>query len=133
VSKYWLTPPELHAQLDLEFGFSKYNFDPCPYPFAGYNGADPNFAWAPVTYCNPPFRKKDALYGAGPAAFIRKALAERQNGRTTLLVLNTSAYLNELINAKVEMRALGRVRWRECTTGEPMPSPACTSLFIFRP
>jgi hypothetical protein len=29
MSKYWITPPDLYADLDAEFNF---DFDPCPYP-----------------------------------------------------------------------------------------------------
>jgi len=33
---YWLTPPDLYAELDAEFHF---DFDPCPYPLPdGFDG-----------------------------------------------------------------------------------------------
>lgn len=48
---YWLTPPELYAELDAEFAFT---FDPCPYPLpAGFDGL--TCEWGSSNYVNPPF------------------------------------------------------------------------------
>ena len=35
--RYWLTPPELYAALNVEYG--PFDFDPCPHPVPdGFNG-----------------------------------------------------------------------------------------------
>ena len=48
---YWLTPPELMAQLQSEFNF---DFDPCPYPKPdGFDGL--RCEWGHRNYVNPPF------------------------------------------------------------------------------
>ena len=47
---YWLTPPELYAELDAEFNF---DFDPCPYPLPeGFDGL--TCEWGESSYCNHP-------------------------------------------------------------------------------
>jgi hypothetical protein len=48
---YWITPPDLMARLQAEFGFT---FDACPHPVPqGFDGlVDP---WGASTYVNPPF------------------------------------------------------------------------------
>jgi hypothetical protein len=49
---YWLTPPELYAQLDAEFHF---DFDPCPYPLPpGFDGL--TCEWGRSNYVNPSLR-----------------------------------------------------------------------------
>jgi len=48
---YWLTPPELYAELNAEFHF---DFDPCPYPLPeGFDGLERE--WGKSNYVNPPF------------------------------------------------------------------------------
>jgi hypothetical protein len=48
---YWLTPPNLYAELDAEFHF---DFDPCPYPVPeGFDGL--TCEWGKRNYVNPPF------------------------------------------------------------------------------
>ena len=48
---YWLTPPELMAQLQEEFNF---DFDPCPYPKPDdFDGL--RCEWGQRNYVNPPF------------------------------------------------------------------------------
>jgi hypothetical protein len=126
--RFWLTPPDLFAKLDSEFHF---DFDPCPYPRPDYfNGIE--VPWGSSNYCNPPFRKSDGAFGAGPTAFIRKAIQEQQEGKTSVIVLNTMSYINLLIEAGAEFRSLGRLRLLDCETGEPWKSPANTSLFVLR-
>ncbi len=48
---YWLTPPQLYAELDAEFSF---DFDPCPHPVPpGFDGL--TCEWGKSNYVNPPF------------------------------------------------------------------------------
>ena len=70
---YWLTPPEVMAELQEEFQF---NFDPCPFPKPeNFDGL--TCEWGTSSYVNPPFgsimhegKKK------GATAWVRKAIAE---------------------------------------------------------
>lgn len=126
-SQFWLTPPELYAALDAEFAF---DFDPCPYPPPEFNGIA--IPWGMSNYVNPPFRRADGLYGAGPTAFIRKAIEEQKQGKTSVVVINTMGFINLLVEAGAELRSLGRVRWLDARTGQPWKSPANTTAFILR-
>lgn len=125
--EYWITPPELYKKLDKEFHF---DFDPCPYPFDGIDGTE--IEWGNSVYLNPPFRKKDGKFDKGPTAFIRKAIEENEKGKTVVVIINTNAFINMLIEAGAEMRSLGRVKWLDGKTGKPWKSPSNTTLFILR-
>lgn len=128
--RYWRTPPEMYAKLDAEFGF---DFDPCPCPVpAGFDGlAQP---WGQMSYVNPPFRPHDGLDGkTGPTAFVHKALAEHTQGRGSVLVLPVQSYVMHLAAAGAEIRSMGRVKWHEVDTGEPMKGPSPICAFILRP
>ncbi len=125
--EYWITPPELYEQLNDEFHF---DFDPCPYPYNGIDGTE--LDWGKSTYLNPPFRKSDGQNGKGPTAFIRKAIEENKKGKDVVVVINTNAFINMLIEAGAEMRSLGRVKWLDGKTREPWKSPSCTTCFILR-
>src|SRR6185312_2397181 len=80
---YWLTPPDLFAQLMEEFRF---DFDPCPYPKPeNFDGLTAE--WGQSNYVNPPFgsimhdgKKK------GPTAWARKAIEQNQQGKRVVLV-----------------------------------------------
>jgi hypothetical protein len=109
---YWLTPPELYAQLDAEFHF---DFDPCPYPLpAGFDGL--TCEWGHSNYVNPPFgsimhegKKK------GPTAWVRKAIAEQQKGKRVVLVYPVDKWVLMILGAiGTKVRNLGDVRW--CAT-----------------
>ena len=108
---YWLTPPELMAALQAEFGF---DFDACPCPIPpGFDGlTDP---WGQSTYVNPPFgsiihqgKKK------GPTAWARKAIAEAQQGKRVVMVYPIDKWVLMLLAAGAQVRNLGDVRW--CAT-----------------
>jgi hypothetical protein len=126
--KYWLTPPAMYQALDNEFHF---DFDPCPYPRPEhFNGITIN--WGSMNYVNPPFRKSDGAYGAGPTAFVRKAILEREQGRSSVIVIPTMSYVNMLLDAGAELRSMGRVRWLDAESGEAWKSPSCITCFILR-
>ena len=119
---YWLTPPDLYTLLDKEF---KFDFDPCPYPKT-LNSLD--LEWGKMNYVNPPFHK---MNGFGPTAFVRKALEEQKKGRSSFLTLPTQSYVNLLLEAGAELRSLGRVKWLEVDTKEPMKAPSpITGFFL---
>lgn len=128
---YWLTPPELYAQLNAEFNF---DFDPCPHPLpAGFDGL--TCEWGSVNYVNPPFgsiihngRKK------GPTAWVRKAIEEWKTGKTIVFVYPVQKWLLMLLEAAgSEVRNLGDVRW--CSTEDGTPGPGIgqhIACFILR-
>lgn len=109
---YWLTPPDLYAALDAEFGF---DFDPCPFPLPeGFDGLTCD--WGRSNYVNPPFgsiihegRKK------GPTAWVRKAIAEAAKGKTVVLVYPVDKWvlmlMREILGDHAQVRNLGDVRW----------------------
>jgi len=126
--KYWLTPPELYQELNEEFNF---DFDPCPYPLPeGFNCLD--VPWGNMNYVNPPFRKDDWKYGAGPTALIRKAILEQEKGNTSIIILNTTSHIRLLAEASKEVRSMNRVRWLDIHTKEPWKSPSNTILFVLK-
>lgn len=120
--RYWLTPPELYSKLDSEFHF---NFDPCKYPKT-WNGLE--IEWGSMNYVNPPFRSKDG----SPTAFVRKAIEQSLKGKSSFLTLPAQSYVNLLLEAGAELRSLGRVKWLEVETKEPMKSPSPITGFYLR-
>lgn len=105
---YWLTPPALWEQLNLEFRF---DFDPCPYPLPeGFDGL--TCEWGKSNYVNPPFgsvihkgQKK------GPTAWAKKALVERNKGKRVVIVYPIDKWILMLLEAGAKVRNLGDVRW----------------------
>jgi hypothetical protein len=113
---YWITPPELYEQLNLEFSF---DFDPCPHPKPEeFDGLTCD--WGKSNYVNPPFgsivhqgRKK------GPTAWARKAIAEHEHGKTVVLVYPIDKWVLMLLKAGAKVRNLGDVRWLATEDGKP--------------
>ncbi len=127
MNNYWLTPPDVYGPLNDEFQF---DFDPCPYPKPeNFNSLE--IPWGSMNYVNPPFRKKDGG-GFGPTAFVRKAIAEKEAGRSSVILIPTQSYVNLLLEAGAELRSAGRVRWLDTETGEPCKSPSPITCFILR-
>lgn len=126
--RYWLTPQEIYQALDAEFHF---DYDPCPFPRPeDFNGIA--VPWGNSNYVNPPFRKIDGAFGAGPTAFVRKAIEEQALGRTSVIVIPTQSYVNMLLEAGAECRSMGRIKWLEATERNPMPGPSSITCFVLR-
>ena len=129
MKRYWLTPPDLYAKLAEEYG--PFDFDPCPFPTPeGFNGLE--IPWGRMSYVNPPFHRHDGVDGRGPTAFVHKAIAGHRAGNGSVLVLPVQSYVMLLAAAGAEIRALGRVRWLEAETHEPMPGPSPICAFILK-
>lgn len=107
---YWLTPPDLYAELNAEFGFT---FDPCPYPKPdNFDGL--TCEWGTRNYVNPPFgsimhqgKKK------GPTAWMRKAIEEQGKGKLSVVVYPIDKWVLMMLKASgiTTVRNLGDVRW----------------------
>lgn len=124
--RFWITPLDIYRDLDAEFHFT---FDPCPYP-EGFNSLE--MEWGKSNYVNPPFRKGDVFGERGTTAFVRKAIAEQQKGKTSVVVLPVHDYVTILLKAGAEIRPLGRTGFLDIETGEPAPHPSNTCLFVLR-
>lgn len=127
--RYWLTPPNLKAELAAKFG--PFDFDPCPCPRPdGYDSLI--IPWGNCNFVNPPFRKHDGVNGKGPTAFVRKAIEEHKAGKSSVLIIPVQSYVNLLLEAGAELHSLGRVRWLEAETGEPCKGPSPICCFVLR-
>jgi hypothetical protein len=125
---YWLTPPELMAQLQAEFGF---DFDACPYPKPnGFDGL--SVEWGPSTYVNPPFGSYEvpslAEHGRGPGgkrktpgvtAWARKAIEQSRKGKRVVLVFPLDKWILMLLDAGAKVRNLRDVKWCSIEDGKP--------------
>ena len=101
---YWLTPPELLAELQALHAF---DFDACPYPRPeGFDGLTVD--WGQSTYVNPPF--------SGPTAWVRKAMAEAEKGKKVVFVFPMPKWALMLLTHPLlkEVRNLKDVKW--CAT-----------------
>jgi hypothetical protein len=113
---YWLTPPELMKELQLEFNF---NFDPCPYPKPeNFDGLSAE--WGTSNYVNPPFgvvmhegKKK------GATAWVRKAIAEYNKGKKVVFVYPIDKWVLMMVEAGAEIRNLRDVKWCATEDGKP--------------
>jgi hypothetical protein len=121
---YWLTPPELYAELDAEFQF---DFDPCPFPKPDdFDGL--TCEWGRSNYVNPPFgsiwhqgpgdlkaKKK------GPTAWMRKAIEEQKKGKLSVVVYPIDKWVLMMLEATgtTNVRNLGDVKW--CATEDGTP------------
>jgi phage N-6-adenine-methyltransferase len=119
---YWLTPPDIYKALDDEFHF---DFDPCPYPRPeGFDGQE--VEWGQSNYVNPPFQ--------GPTAWVRKAIAEQQNGKTVVLMFPLDKWVHRLLEAGAEVRNFKDVRWLSIEEGKAgRGNGRWTAAFILRP
>ena len=136
--RYWVTPPEMMAALNAEFNF---DFDPCPHPRPdGFDGL--SVPWGKRNWCNPPFTGEPRVAGKrkiGPVAWLRKAVAERDIGNMTVLILpiyNVRA-IAMAHDFCAEIRYAGKPRWLALEDGTPNPAPPtdwhpCV-LLILRP
>jgi hypothetical protein len=111
---YWLTPPELLAELQAEFGFT---FDACPFPLPkGFDGLTTE--WGESTYVNPPFGS--IMHGVrkkGPTAWARKAIEEARKGKRVVMVYPIDKWVLMMIAAGARIRNLGDVRWHATEDG----------------
>jgi hypothetical protein len=128
---YWLTPPELMRQLQLEFNFT---FDPCPHPQPeGFDGL--TCEWGSSNYVNPPFGSIiHAGKKKGPTAWVRKALAEHAKGKRVVLVFPLDKWVLMLLSAGAKVRNLRDVRWVATEDGTPGPGTGRhIAAFILEP
>jgi hypothetical protein len=128
--RFWLTHRGLYEPLDDEFGF---DFDPCPFPRPpDWDALASHAEWGQSNYVNPPFCKEDCLGGFGLSAWAKKAVAEQQKGKTSVLMLPTKNHIDMLLEAGAEVRHAGRIRWLEADTHEPWSNPTPAAIFVLR-
>lgn len=109
---YWLIPPAFIEGLKSEFIF---DFDPCPFPRPeGFDGLECD--WGTCNWVNPPFTgmaKEPGKRKIGPMAWARKALAERDKGKTSVLIfpIYQVRVISFLEDQGAEIRYAGKIQW----------------------
>lgn len=107
---YWLTPPDIYQQLNIEFQF---DYDPCPYPKPeNYDGLQAE--WGESSYVNPPFGSyTDKTDGKkkGPTAWAKKAIKEYEKGKRVVLVYPIDKWVLMLLEAGAKVRNLKDIKW----------------------
>lgn len=135
---YWLMPVDKYSILNDEFNF---DFDPCPFPRPdGFDGLE--VEWGKSNWVNPPFTgmaKEVGKRKIGPMAWARKALMERQKGKTSVLIfpIYQVRVISFLEDNGAEIRYIGKIRWIACEDGTPNPTSSSNIqpclLLILRP
>ena len=127
---YWLTPPVVYEELNAEFHF---DFDPCPFPKpTNFDGLKAE--WGLCNYVNPPFWTED---GTGITAWIRKAIAEQQKGKTAVIVVPQNGWVLLLLEAMglvgrtADVRNLGPLRWLAIEDRRPMDRGSTCPIACF--
>lgn len=114
---YWLTPPDLMAELQQEFRF---DMDVCPYPKpANFDALTSE--WGQSNYANIPFGSVIGHDGKkkGPTAWARKAIMEHRKGKQIVLLYPIDKWVLMLLAAGAKVRNLGDVRWCATEDGSP--------------
>jgi hypothetical protein len=120
---YWLVPPEFINNLNHEFRF---DFDPCPFPRPdGFDGLE--VEWGNCNWVNPPFTGMAKVPGKrkiGPMAWARKALAEKEKGKTSVLIfpIYQVRVISFLEDKGAEVRYAGKIRWLSVEDGSANPA-----------
>ena len=113
---YWLTPPDLMGELQLEFQF---DFDPCPHPLPeGFNGLVTE--WGSSNWVNPPFGVVEyAGKKRGATAWVRKAIQEYRKGKKVVFVYPIDKWVLMFLDAGASVRNLKDVRWHSIEDNQP--------------
>jgi hypothetical protein len=123
VRHYWIVPPEFYAPLNEEFHF---DFDPCPFPRPeGFDGLESE--WGKMNWVNPPFTgmaKEPGKKKVGPMAWARKALAEKEKGKCSVLIfpIYQVRVISFLEDMGAEVRYAGKIRWLAVEDNTPNPT-----------
>ena len=135
---YWLIPKDFYENLKLEIPF---DFDPCPFPRPeGFDGLE--VEWGQFNWVNPPFTgmvKEAGKRKIGPMAWARKALLEKDKGKTSVLIfpIYQVRVISFLEDMGAEVRYVGKIRWLavEDNTQNPCKSSDIQPciLMILRP
>jgi hypothetical protein len=62
--------------------------------------------------------------------FCNKAISESERGNQSVILMPVSHHVQLLMQAGATLRPLGRVKWLEVKTKQPMPGPPQTGLFV---
>ena len=85
---WWKIPPEMYKEYNKEFNF---NFDPCPNPRPDdFDGLICD--WGRSNWVNPPF-------WSGITGWVRKAIAEQEKGKDSVLILPLDNWVKLLLEA----------------------------------
>jgi len=107
---YWLTPPEIYEQLNIEFDF---DYDPCPFPKPDdYDGL--RAEWGESNYVNPPFGSYTDLIDRkkkGPTAWANKAISEYKKGKRVIFVYPIDKWVLKMLEAGAVVRNLKDIHW----------------------
>jgi site-specific DNA-methyltransferase (adenine-specific) len=120
-SDYWLTPPDILADLEKKYGDY---FDPCPRnpDFDGLEIDWPRHGWV---YVNPPY--------SNITEWAKKAYHEHLKGCNVIMLIparTDTRYFHDYINEKAEIKFIkGRLKYVNPITGESKGSAPFPSIF----
>ncbi len=122
---FWLTPPELMADLEIRHG--PFETDACPYPRpAGYDGTVS--PWKGKTYVNPPFEGKRP----GFTAWIKKALKEAFAGNQSVLIFPMDGWVSIALDHGATFEPVGQHDWIDARTGKRKQASRKSVLILFK-